>query len=737
MKIDQKKRNFSFNNFQFSAKRTTNGVVEFWVKNKLEMAQAMGHLHAHDRMMQMMLVRVIGQGRLSELLKADEDTLIIDKFMREMSFYHQAKKEVQEMSAEVREFGERYCKGVNDYLENNRRPFEFILAGLKPEPWKIEDTLLTIKLMSYMGLAQTQQEIEKLILQMVQNDTPIDKLKNLFSPHLDHFSDEQIALVKKAKFYQNPVPDNVKWMAAIPKVLASNNWVLSPGKSKSGNALQCNDPHLEVNRLPAIWYEFIAHTEDNYYMGVNMPGVPGLVMGRNKNVSYGFTYGFMDLVDYFIDEVKDHKVRDGENFEKMNIREEFIKRKGKHSVPLYLRETKNGVLEWDPQKQLEDGLYFTRAWSGHNNGALGSLLALYNFHDVSTVKEAQIKAQAITISCNWLISDKEGNIGYQQSGRFPHRTHSGLHPLEGWIKENRWQGIRNGSDLASSYNPEEGFITTANNDMNQEGKPLSINMPMGSYRADRVRELLLSQEKFDIEDMKKYQADLFSTQARSFMNELSPLIDKEKNEASKILLNWNLCYDKKSKGCVVFEYFYARLFDLVYGRDFLGEKTWDYIQNQTNTIIDFYANFDDVFIKTTEDHNKLWFHTKSKNDYFKEALDLTFAHFENQKIKTWGDIRKVKMNNLFFDGKLPAFLGFDYGPISIEGNRATIVQGALYESHGRTLTFCPSFRYITDMGVDETHTVLAGGVSDRRFSKYYTSDVENWLNYRYKTLRPS
>jgi len=737
MKIDQKKRTFSFNNFQFDAKRTENGVVEFWVKNKVDMAKAMGHIHAHDRMMQLMLVRVIGQGRLSELLKSDDDTLIIDKFMREMSFYHEAKKEVQNLSDDVRKFGESYCEGINAYLDNNKRPFEFVLAGLKPEPWKIEDTLLTIKLMSYMGLAQTQQEIEKLILQMVQKDAPIGKLKSLFSPHLDHFTDDQIALVKKAHIYQNPVPDNIKWMAAVPKVLASNNWVLSPEKSKSGNALQCNDPHLEVNRLPAIWYEFIAHTEDNYYMGVNMPGVPGVVMGRNKNVSYGFTYGFMDLVDYFIDEIKDGHFKDEDTLTEITVREELIRRKGKDSVPLYIRESKNGVIEYDSEKKLKDGLYLTRAWSGHKNGALGSLNALYNIHDVKSVKEGQKAAQEITISCNWLFSDKEGNIGYQQSGRFPHRQHSGLHPLEGWKKENRWQDVRPGSDLASIFNPKEGFIATANNDMNEEGKPLSINMPMGSYRADRVKELLESQEKFDIKDMKKYQSDLLSTQARSFIKEITPLLKDEENEAANILKNWDLCYDKKSQGSVVFEHFYARLFDIMYGRDFIGSEAWDYIQNQTNTIIDFYACFDDIFIKTTDEHTKLWFNKKSKNEYYKEALKLTYDHFKNLKIQTWGDIRKVKMNNLFFDGKLPSFLGFDYGPISLEGNRATIVQGALYESHGRTLTFCPSFRYITDMGIDETHTVLAGGVRDRRFSKYYTSDVENWLNYRYKTLKPS
>ena len=99
------------------------------------------------------------------------------------------------------------------------------------------------------------------------------------------------------------------------------------------------------------------------------------------------------------------------------------------------------------------------------------------------------------------------------------------------------------------------------------------------------------------------------------------------------------------------------------------------------------------------------------------------------------EIKKTKMNNIFFDGKLPSFLGFDYGPIVIEASRATIVQGALFKAHDRTSTFCPSMRFITDLGTREAYTVLAGGPSDRRFSKWYTTDIERWLNYKYKSMK--
>ncbi len=94
------------------------------------------------------------------------------------------------------------------------------------------------------------------------------------------------------------------------------------------------------------------------------------------------------------------------------------------------------------------------------------------------------------------------------------------------------------------------------------------------------------------------------------------------------------------------------------------------------------------------------------------------------------------MANLFFGGKLPRILGFDFGPIELPGNRATIVQGQIFKIAGRQTSFAPSFRLIADLGETAVHTNIAGGPSDRRYSPYYTSDIKAWQSGRYKTLKP-
>ena len=133
------------------------------------------------------------------------------------------------------------------------------------------------------------------------------------------------------------------------------------------------------------------------------------------------------------------------------------------------------------------------------------------------------------------------------------------------------------------------------------------------------------------------------------------------------------------------------------------------------------------------ENSHLWF-KGNRADTIKSIVLNFIEKLDINNIKKWGHTNQVMMKNIFFDGKLPNFLGFDYGPISIEGNRATVVQGAIFNSDGRHTTFCPSWRFITQMNHDFCYTALAGGVSDRRFSSLYLTDIDNWLGYKYKVL---
>ena len=733
MKIGVKKSTINVCGKKVAVRRNSGGVPEFWTSNIEDFIRVTGSLHAHDRLVQMMLVRVIACGRVSELLKADDNTLGIDIFMREMALYREAKCEVEILNQETRSFLEAYCDGVNDYLNKHRRRLEFLLVGYKPEPWKPEDTLATIKIMAYIGLAQTQQDIEKFIIQSVQNDVNVEKLKSLFHPHLKDLNEDQLTLCKRAKLYQPLIPASIRFLSGLPKMLASNSWMVAPKKSASNKLIQCNDPHLECNRLPGVWYEYIAHVGDERYMGINMPGVPGLIMGRTSRVGVGFTYGFMDMIDYFFEDVKDNKYREEGIYKSFTSREEIIKRKGKEDFKFTIFENDRGVLEKEPLAPFDDGIYLTRAWSGHKDGAAKSCDVVRGLLHAKSADEAANLAKHITISCNWIIGDDDGNIIYQQSGLLPHRTHSGLHPLEGWKLSNNWKGIHEPDKLSYEKNPDCGFICSANEDRNQDGRPLSINMPMGNYRVDRIRQLLEEKEKLDVDDMKRIQRDLYSLQAEKFFNIIAPLIPD--TAFGKILKEWNLRYDRNSLAATLFEKFYNDLLRKIFCENLFGTDVWDHIINETGMVVNFYHVFDRILLDI-DSKDPLWYSEKPREVIFKEVLDQTLASTTKANLRPWASTREVMINNIFFDGTLPSFLGFDKGPYGIEGNRATIVQGAVYRAHGRVMTFCPSFRFISDFATTEAHTALAGGASDKRFSKFYSNDLENWYNFNYKVLKP-
>jgi penicillin amidase len=703
--------------------------VRLWADDDLGLARGLGLAHAHDRLVQMMMVRLVGQGRLCECLTSNDETLAIDVFMRDMGLWREAEAETRLLSPAARALGEAYAAGVNHVLGAERRPLELLLVGYRPEAWTIADTLLTVKLMSFVGLAQSQQDMERVLIEAVRAGVSVDALQVLCSPHLDGLDASIAGWIRELRMVRPVAAESIRFLASVPTLMASNNWAVAGSRSASGNALQCNDPHLECNRLPAIWYEAIMHTADDYRIGATMPGVPGLVMGRTRRLSFGFTYGFMDMVDYFIEDCRGGACRRGERYQEFQVRSERILRKGDEPVTITIRENELGVLEADPrQSELADGLYLTRAWSGHRHGAAASLDALARLPAARTVSEAQVVVREVAISCNWVLADRDGAIGYQQSGLLPDRLHSGLYPVPAWDERQHWKGFVDAARLHCLLDPQEGFLATANQDLNPPGGPLVINLPMGSYRADRIRDLLAERQRCTLEDMEAIQNDLYSLQAERFMEVLRPLLPD--TFAGRLLGRWDCRYDTASRGATLFETVYRALLREVFGAGLFGVAAWDTLLQSTAIVADYHHLFDDALLGA----DPRWFGGECRERMLARVLAEQLTEVDREAILPWGQRQQILMKNIFFDGALPRWLGFDRGPYELPGSRATVVQGGIFSAHGRQTTFTPSWRFITDLGEDQARTALAGGPSGRRFSRWYATDVGRWRNGEYKTL---
>ncbi len=297
--------------------------------------------------------------------------------------------------------------------------------------------------------------------------------------------------------------------------------------------------------------------------------------------------------------------------------------------------------------------------------------------------------------------------------------------IDTFFKKMNW-GSNTGSELEKLSSETKGYFATANNDLNSYGKASPINMPMGSYRADRINRLLEQNDKATIEDMFSMHKDIYSLQAELFMKHLKQLLPDSLNGG--ILKSWDYKYSIDSKGAYLFEKFYKELLNEVFGKNGFGEDAYRFLEDETGIFIGFYQNFDNVLLSD----NSVWFNGRTREELYKKVAEKAL----DCKAKTWGSGQKFRMTHLIFGNKLPLFLGFDKGPIVIAGGRSTIQQGQIYRSAGRDTTFMPSHRTVSDLSNDDFYSNFAGGPSDRRFSKWYCSDLKNWLDCKYKRTTP-
>ena len=700
--------------------RNKNGIPVIRANLFDDLAYGLGYAHAMDRQLQVLLTRILVQGRAAEILAGTPELVEIDRFMRRINFLPDAASEIKKLPPDVKSHIQAYVDGFNKRLDVNGAVMEFKLLGYKPDPLSIGDVIVMAKIMGFIGLGDAQGNMEKLIVQMVQNGIDERKIHELF-PYLTDKIDYD--LMKKITLRSPMTPEALRWFQRMPKFIASNNWVVSGRLTQSGKPILCNDPHLEINRIPSVWYETVMKLPRETIIGASLPGAPGILIGRNKNIAVGVTFAFMDMIDFMVEHCRDGKYRRGNKWLPFKVREEIITVKKGEQITERVYENELGILEGDP---TVEGYYLLMRWAAARDCGAGDMNYI-KVMKARSVKEAmEYQSRMESGSWNMVLADSGGNIGYRMTGRLFRRPPgaSGMVPLPAWDPANIVNDFISPDDFPTRYNPPEGYIVTANQNLNAWGKCRPINLPMASYRADRITELLKREKQADVEYMKRMHFDLRSKQAELFLEAMKTLIPDTEN--GRILKEWDCLYTADSRGAMLFESVYLELVLSVFGDHGIGRDIMSYLLNETGLFNDYYGNFDTILMR----HHSAWFGDLERDIIFRHALEKGLA----VRAVPYNKTRKVMISHLLFGGKLPRFLGFDRGPIRLPGSRATIPQGQIFRSAGRTTTFSPSFRFICDLSTEEAHTTLAGGPSDRRFSKFYFSDFINWMNGVYKIL---
>ncbi|MGN6551111.1 MAG: penicillin acylase family protein, partial [Pararhizobium sp.] len=296
--------------------RDSYGVPHIDGATRADVYAGLGFAQAQDRLWQMELNRMAGQGRLSEIF--GKVTIPTDVWLRTMDLYGAARDSLKVLSPAARSALDAYARGVNAFLAMPARPFgaklppEFVFFRHMPEPWTAVDTLVTIKMMS-VSLAEnaadelnrlafaraglTSAEIDDLMPPLAVDHPPalpdLVALLDLPSGPLVGATTGQLIETALAK---------LPW---APGTGASNNWVVSGSRTASGKPILANDPHLGLT-APSIWYLADLRVEKEFgtprnLTGVTLPGTPFVLLGHGSTFAWGFTNTGSDVQDIFVE----------------------------------------------------------------------------------------------------------------------------------------------------------------------------------------------------------------------------------------------------------------------------------------------------------------------------------------------------------------------------------------------------------------------------------------------------
>ncbi|MBI1244159.1 MAG: penicillin acylase family protein [Alphaproteobacteria bacterium] len=491
------------------------GIPHVWAGNERDLWFALGFLHAQDRLVQLEFTRLIGQGRLAELL--GPRALPLDRFNRTIGLAREARRAYAIADENTRAQADAYAAGANASLAARGVlgwPVEFLWLGHRPERWEGWHTLLWGQL---MGLTLNAGWRDALVRARLGDRLTPALFQALWpqeaGPAAAHVpADRQLAQLAQSL------------LAALPEAGsgASNEWVVAGSRTLSGKPILANDPHLNLG-APGIWYLARLEAPGALYAGATAPGAPALVLGHNGHVAWGFTTTGAESSDVYIERVDPldparYLAPGGSR--PFETRETVLQARGQRPETLVVRATRHGAVVSDIDPAL-------RAAAGEGNVLVLSLPFMFapdrTAQALMGVGRAKNAAELVAATRDWLgpvqnmvYADTAGTIGQRTVGAVPIRAGAPSPlPYRGWAEDAGWTGFVPFDQMPARENPANGRLLNANERIVGAEWPFHLGYGFDpSYRARRIAELLDSRTKQDTAFHVALQADSLSLFAR-------------------------------------------------------------------------------------------------------------------------------------------------------------------------------------------------------------------------------
>ncbi|MCM1974163.1 penicillin acylase family protein [Streptomyces sp. G1] len=632
---------------EVEVKRDGYGIPQIYASTDEDLFMAQGFVQAQDRFYEMDVRRHMTSGRLSEMFgKGQIDN---DEFLRTLGWHRIAKKEYDsKLSDETKKYLQAYSKGVNAYLEGKEGKelsLEYAALGFandyKPAEWTPVDSVAWLKAMAWDLRGNMEDEIDRALLtsrlgpkqikdlypqypydrnKAIVQEGQLDELTGTFgqggqtaggSASTDGTAaggttasgtgaagtstSGTSGLQSQLSGLYGVLEDLPTAVGVNGNGIGSNSWVVSGDHTISGKPLLANDPHLSAS-LPSVWYQMGLHCRSvsdkcQYDVtGYTFAGMPGVIIGHNKNISWGMTNSGVDVTDLYLEKLTGTGYLYDNKVKPFTTREETINVAGGDSKTIVVRETNNGPLLSDRSDELVrvgkkaevdtsapdrgDGYGISLRWTALDPGT--SMDAVFAMNKAADWDDFRAAAALFEVpSQNLIYADTEGHIGYTLPGKIPTRAEGvdGSIPQPGWNSKYRWTGYIPQNELPFELDPARGYIVTANQAVIDKDKyPYTLTTDWGyGTRSQRITSLIKSKidggGKISTDDMRQMQLDNSSEIAKLLVPQLLKIdiADPDVREAQKLLEGWDYTQDADSAAAAYFNAVWRNILKLAFG----------------------------------------------------------------------------------------------------------------------------------------------------------------------------
>jgi penicillin amidase len=716
---------------RITIRRDRFGIPHIEAGNDLDAWFAVGFCQGQDRAFQLEVRLRVVRGTLSALIGADG--LATDRLSRRIGFRRYGEQAVAALSAEHRLLADAYAAGVTAGATagSKRRAHEFALLRSKPSPYQAADAFGFLALESFALASNWDVELARLkmiTLDGLEAVAALDPAYPGWQPASDRPGEEAGRLVDRV------AADAAALVAVMGGGAASNNWVVAPGRTRSGRPLLANDPHLPP-MLPPHWYLVHVTTPDWSLTGASFPGAPAVAAGHNGSAAWGVTAGFTDTTDLFLEEIgpDGRSVRRGNHFARCEVRREVIRVRGRDPEILEVLVTDRGPVVGPAFEGEVGALSMSATWLDPR--PLGAMFDLPRVRDFEGLRTAF--ADWASLPLNIVYADTSGTIGWQLVGNAPvRRRGAGAVPMPAWEEGSGWEPEPLPFPLLPhATNPEAGFLATANNLPSASGPHLSCDF-LDGYRVARISEVLASRRDWDVPASLRLQLDQRSLPWQEMREPVLAAVQgaEDLKPMADLLAGWDGEVAVDSHAAAVFEVFVAEMANRIARSRAPKSFEWALGKGFTTLIpvSSFLVRRVSHMVRLLREQPPGWFEDGWQEEIrhaLRAATHLLVSRLgEDPGRWAWGQARTLTFKHPLGQRK-PLNRVFDLGPYPFGGDANTVSPAAVDPAapFANPDYAIASLRMVIDLGEWElSRFVLPGGQSGNPFSTHYSDQMPLW-----------